>query len=95
MTKFVTPHTDEWFAALERMNPRQAVQTRQIIQLAGSREVCSVCGDLPANDYHITNAPVKDKAFATIRLCETCLSIRQSMYGEKFVKLSQVQQGEK
>ena len=89
MTKFVEPHSDEWFIALDRINPQQADHTRTIIQLSGAKNVCSVCGDSPAQDYQIENAPMQDKSFATIRLCQDCLTMRKSMHGEKLVAIAQ------
>jgi hypothetical protein len=73
------PHTPEWFAALEKKNPMQAAMTRQVISLAGSDNVCSICGDEEASDYRVETLP------DTIRLCEDCLGIQGA---GRFVKLS-------
>ena len=54
MALFPTPHTDEWFQALEDFNPLQAAITRQIVKLAGRADVCSIRGDRPASDYMIS-----------------------------------------
>ena len=48
-----TPHTEEWFAIMEQWDPPQAMMTRQAIAPAGSPDVCSTCGDDPANDYYL------------------------------------------
>jgi hypothetical protein len=34
--KYLTPHTAEWFSALEACNPEQVAMTKQIISLAGT-----------------------------------------------------------
>lgn len=75
------PHTPEWFSALEKKNPKQAVMTRLVLSRAGRDDVCSVCGDHPAKDYGLEKTP------DTIRLCDDCLLIQQSMSEEKFQAL--------
>ena len=49
--RVLRPHTEEWFAALEVWNPKQAAMTRMVIASAGAPDVCSICGDDPARDY--------------------------------------------
>ena len=78
------PHSPEWFTALKRFDSRQAEQTAQMIKMAGSAEVCSVCGDDPARDYEIVKPAPVDGSVATIRLCSDCVEIR-SDGGEGFV----------
>jgi len=34
---YITPHSPEWFKALEALNPMQAALTKQIIELAGKQ----------------------------------------------------------
>lgn len=85
MAHYCTPHSEEWFKALEAFNPAQAAMTRQIISMAGSSEVCSVCGDDPAQDFKLSVA-LPPGAVGTLRLCDDCHEIR-SMAGEQFVKL--------
>jgi hypothetical protein len=85
--KFLTPHTAEWFAALESCNPQQAAMTRQIIGLAKRDDACSVCGDDPASDYKVTGVQFSKDIGATTRLCDDCQGIRASQ-GEKLVKLT-------
>ena len=38
---------------MEQWDPPQAMMTRQAIAPAGSPDVCSTCGDDPANDYYL------------------------------------------
>ena len=84
MPKCLKPHSDEWFAAMERVNPAQAVMTRQIIELSGTTEGCSICGDEPAHDYEVLEGMFDRDTAATIRLCHDCLSIRQTTQNENF-----------
>jgi hypothetical protein len=82
------PHSRAWFDALSAFNARQAAHTRQIVQMAGHIDVCSVCGDEPASDYHLDGHHLPRNAVRTLRLCEVCLGIRQAQ-GEPFVLLPQ------
>ena len=81
------PHSPEWFAALEAFDPRQAIQTRTILQRTGRSDVCSVCGDDPAKDYKRVGGGIPVNAVATIRLCIDCRNIR-SMQGEQYSALN-------
>jgi len=82
----LVPHSPEWFAILDRWDPPQAMMTRQAIQLAGSPDVCSICGDDPASDYYLPAKYRSAGGVDTLRLCEDCLRIRYSM-GEPFTAL--------
>lgn len=84
MSTILKPHSQEWFSELEKVNPGQAAQTRQIIQMAGSNDVCSICGDEESNDYKLDS---EDTNVSSLRLCDDCLGIRKSMHGENFVPL--------
>jgi hypothetical protein len=81
------PHTEEWFAALAKWDPPQAMMTKETIKRAGSLEVCSICGDEPAFDYYMPAPHCSAGGVGTLRLCEDCLRIRHGM-GEPFVPLS-------
>jgi hypothetical protein len=89
MSRFLKPHSGEWFVALAKINPQQAAQTRQMIELAGTLEACSVCGDMPAHDYEVVGAEFDQNTIATIRLCDDCRSIRQETQGEKYLPIRQ------
>lgn len=80
------PHTPEWFAALELWNPQQAAMTRAAIETGGSVNVCSICGDQPANDYRLEEERRPPGGVDTMRLCDDCLGIRHAM-DEPFVRL--------
>jgi hypothetical protein len=85
MPNFLKPHSPEWFEALEKINPAQAAQTKQLISLAGRNDVCSVCGDEESFDYKLASEQITSGVVSTLRLCEDCLKIRKNMYGENFL----------
>ncbi|MCH8135181.1 MAG: hypothetical protein IIB77_04285 [Proteobacteria bacterium] len=85
MSNFLRPHSKAWFEELEIQNPNQAAQTKQIISLAGSEEVCSICGDNEANDYKLEGSQATPGMAVTLKLCDDCLNIRKKMHGENFV----------
>lgn len=85
MSNYLKPHSPEWFTALEKVNPTQAAQTKQILSLAGRDDVCSICGDDPAADYKLVSEQMTPGVVATLKLCHDCLNIRRNMYGENFV----------
>ncbi len=89
MPHYYKPHTKEWFAALNKVNPQQASQTEQIIKLAGSKNVCSVCGDEESREYQILKMKFARDVVASIRLCDDCRQIRGDTMGENFVPLSE------
>lgn len=69
-TKRLAPNSEEWLAELAKINPRQAAMTRATVERAGSEDVCSICGDRPAQDY------AKDDAVLLVRLCNDCRLIQ-------------------
>jgi len=76
------PHTTRWFEELAPWDARQAAMARVIIDMAGSNDVCTVCGDDPAADYVlIVGAPAGGPG--TLKLCDDCLQIRRAA-GEPF-----------
>ena len=85
MPVYQTPHTEEWFHALEKFNPRQAEMTLAIVNAAGRTDVCSICGDHPATDYQIVDSPLANDAVATTRLCDDCKIIQGGNF-EPFMK---------
>lgn len=87
-TSSLLPHTHEWFSELRRWNPLQATMTEQTIQLAGSVDVCSVCGDDPAYDYLLMDKNPAPGAVLSLRLCNDCLEIRSKQYGESFTPIN-------
>lgn len=75
MIDYVKPHTAEWFAAMDRMDPRQATQTREALGQSGHNDGCSICGDGPAADCRMTDPQPAPGAVGTLRLCEDCHTI--------------------
>lgn len=80
------PHSPEWFALLERWDPPQAMMTRRVLELAGNPNVCSICGDDPAQAYYLPAKYRSAGGVDTLRLCTDCLAIRHEM-GEPFILL--------
>lgn len=87
MALYPKPHSSEWFAAMDKFNPHQAACTKEILNLAGSLEVCSICGDSPAGDYQLSMRMLAADAVATIRLCDDCLGIQKNQ-GEVLLPFS-------
>lgn len=87
MKTYLKPHSPEWFDALDKSNPKQAAQTRQILCAAGRDDVCSVCGDQPALDYTLVSEQAAASDVSTLKLCADCLVIRRDVHGENFVLL--------
>lgn len=81
--KVLVPHSPTWFAAQELWDPPKAAQTKSVIKAAGRDDVCSVCGDDPAQDYRLTEAFRPPGGVDTLRLCEDCLIIRRAS-GDRF-----------
>lgn len=73
------PHSKDWFAALRRINPRQAELTERVIRLAGREDVCSICGDTESAVYRMVGDPG-----LTLRLCDDCKRIQKDMHGASF-----------
>jgi hypothetical protein len=82
----LTPHTPEWFTALERWDPPQAMMTRKVIEITGRRDVCSICGDDPASDYYLAKEHRSAGGVDTFRFCDDCVQIRRHC-GEPFIPL--------
>jgi hypothetical protein len=78
------PHTKEWFSALQAVAPEQAAHTRTILDASGREDVCSICGEDPANDVRIVNGALPPGTPTQIRLCDDCRQARQAMHGERY-----------
>lgn len=85
---YPTPNSPEWLAALDAFNPVQAGFTRQILKSADRNDVCSICGDDPAQDFKLVDEELPINAVASIRLCEDCRRVRREMHGEKYEPLN-------
>lgn len=85
MANFLKPHSKEWFDQLEKLNPAQAAQTKQIINLAGTEDICSICGDEESKDYKLESSEIAPGAVSSLRLCNDCVQIRNNMHGENYV----------
>ena len=87
MMHFHKPHSSEWFEALLKTSPQQARHTAQIVKLAGSDEVCSICGDHGGIEYQILTRECAPGVAATIRLCDHCKAIRERGLSDVFISL--------
>lgn len=85
MPYYYVPHSPEWFHAMESFDPIKAAITRMVIEVTGSLDVCSICGDDPAYDYRLVDKYMQKNAVATIRLCDDCLRIKKKIHREVFV----------
>ncbi len=83
----LTPHTEEWFAVLSRQNPQQAQMSRMFIELGGSREICTFCGESPARDHRCIADSVQPDTVLTCKLCNGCRGIRKTMFDEEYSPL--------
>lgn len=83
MPFYYEPHTPEWFEALEAFDPIKATVTKIVIESLGSVNVCSVCGESPAQDYEMVDRYMQKNAVATIRLCEDCVKVKMNVHREK------------
>lgn len=87
MALYLEPHSTEWFSTLDAFQPTQAAHTRQILKAAGRKDVCSICGDDPAEDFKIVEEKLAANAVASIRLCAGCRRLRQAMHAETYEPL--------
>ena len=85
MDFYLRPHSKDWFAALEVFDPVQASHTRTIVEDAGREDVCSICGDFPAEELKIVGEDAPP--LASIRLCNECRAMRSSIQGERYESL--------
>ena len=73
MADLLKPHTDEWFKAFEMVEPHHAKILREVIELAGHRDVCSMCGMHATTDCSIPGTEFQDGSPLTMRLCWACI----------------------
>jgi len=85
MPFYFTPHTPEWFRALESVDPVKAEITKDVIATTGRMDVCSICGDAPADDYQIIDRYMPSNAVATLRLCDDCLRFKVTIDNATFI----------
>lgn len=83
----LSPHTEEWLAALTWQNPQQAAMTRIFTTLGGSSEVCSFCGDSPARDHRFIGDSTEPGSVLTCKLCDDCREIRKMLFDEEYSPL--------
>ena len=74
------PHTQEWFETLRQLNPSEVLRLEELFALAGSRDVCGVCGSQKAADYERLGLP-QGNCPGTFKLCTDCVDIQQALHG--------------
>ena len=92
MPHYFTPHTPEWFRAQKAFAPAKAAMTQVAVRFGANLNVCSICGDEPAQDYQLIDEFMEDDALATIRLCDDCLRIKKAIHREILVPYRPVNQ---
>lgn len=74
----VRPHSSLWFYLVDQVDPSVTAMARAAIAAEGHDEVCSVCGDPPA-DYRLANRAATLPGVPSLRLCDDCVAIRRNM----------------
>jgi hypothetical protein len=75
----VEPHSPQWYAIVDPVNPHAAAMTRAAIDAAGNDAVCSVCGDAPSLRYRLAGVSETLSGIPSLRLCDECFGHRASM----------------
>ena len=83
------PHSPKWFEDLRVQKPHQEIASKMAVESMGRSDVCSICGDAPANDYVLETRGSSEKKNVSLCLCDDCLAIRNNMYGEVFLPFPQ------
>ena len=65
------------------VGPVKAAQTKFIVEDAERNDVCSICGDDPAQDYRLEKPFRPAGGSDTLKLCKDCFEMRRVM-GEPF-----------
>lgn len=87
MSFLLTPHTPEWFAALDSFDPEQASVVRQVLKHAGRTDVCGLCGDPSAKDYQAIPRDLTIHPASAMRLCDSCRELRYTVLKETHAPL--------
>jgi hypothetical protein len=74
---FHAPHSSDWYDAMFAFDMEKGLHTLQVVSFAGGRsDICGVCGDDPAFDYHLPKLSFHDKTPVVVRWCEDCAMIQ-------------------
>lgn len=82
----IAPHSELWFSIIDRVEPNLGVIARLWIDIKDSENVCSSCGDPPA-DYRLLNSAETMPGVPSLKLCTDCVEIRRGR-GEVLEPLS-------
>lgn len=75
----IEPHSAFWYSIVDQVEPNLAALSRHAVKAEGCLEVCSSCGDKPANCYRLVNSAETMPGVPSLRLCEDCIVIRRGM----------------
>jgi len=81
------PHTEEWFDTLRKLNPPEVFRLEELFAMAGSRDVCGICGSQQAADYERLGLP-QGNCPGTFKLCADCVDIQQTLHGVTYAPLT-------
>ena len=77
----IEPHTEYWWSLIDRVEPKLAALSRHAVSAEGRTDICSSCGDHPANAYRVVNGAETTPGVPSLRLCDECLEIRRGIMG--------------
>ncbi|MGY8633546.1 YiiX/YebB-like N1pC/P60 family cysteine hydrolase [Bradyrhizobium sp. 14AA] len=77
----IEPHTEYWWSLIDRVEPKLAALSRHAVSAEGRTDICSSCGDHPANAYRVVNGAETMPGVPSLRLCDECLEIRRGIMG--------------
>jgi len=84
----IEPHSDGWFAIVDRVDRAFANGVRATIKCESAHDICTICGDHPLGDFEVLDSFVNERAIPSLRLCACCLEIRRG-FGDQLRLLSQ------
>ncbi len=93
MPFYFIPNTPEWLQAMAAYDPVKAEIAKDVIATTGRMDVCSICGDEPADDYQIIDRYMPSNAVATLRLCDDCLRFKVTIDNATFIPYRHVSEG--
>lgn len=70
----IKPHTPEWLTVIERVQPRLALEVRELFHVfRGNINYCTSCRSQLASAYRLVNGAETVPGVPSLRLCECCL----------------------
>lgn len=75
----IEPHSEYWYSIIDIVEPKLATISRHAILSEHRIDVCSSCGDYPAQSYRLVNGVETMPGVPSLRLCDDCIDIRRNM----------------